>query len=220
MKQVLKYVVANTYKPWLSKYLSKTRIYRYEDIQLVIPPQVFHPGFFFSTRLLLDHIKKISLKKKKVLELGCGSGLIAIYAAKQKAEVTATDINKTAIEFLNKNKDYNNVELNIIESNLFEKIPSSLYDIVVINPPYYKKDPKAEIDYAWFCGENGEYFFNLFNGLNEYIHHDSKVVMILFDGCDMDMIKNFATANKFRLTCVETHKNILEKNFIYHIEKT
>ncbi|HKB43764.1 MAG TPA: hypothetical protein VKC90_05220, partial [Chitinophagaceae bacterium] len=83
MRNTIKHIVAHTYKPLLVKYLSKTRIYKYENIKLEIPPQVFHPGFFFSTRLLLNYIKQVPLKDKSFLEPGCGSGLISIYAAKK-----------------------------------------------------------------------------------------------------------------------------------------
>ena len=67
------------------------------------PPEVFHPGFFFSTRLLLKLYQTIAIAGKSFLEPGCGSGLISIYAAKKGAIVTATDINPVAIEFLKKN---------------------------------------------------------------------------------------------------------------------
>jgi hypothetical protein len=43
--------------------------------------------------------------------------------------------------------------------------------------------------------------------------------MVLFDGCDMEMINSFAAANNFILNCVQSKQNILEKNFIYKIEK-
>jgi release factor glutamine methyltransferase len=119
MKGVLKHIVARTYKPLLEKYLSKTRTYQYEDIRLEVAPEVFHPGFFFSTHVLLKYLKKLPLENKLFLELGCGSGLIAIYAAKKGAVVTATDINKIALQFLAKNCRFNNTALRIIESNLF-----------------------------------------------------------------------------------------------------
>jgi release factor glutamine methyltransferase len=220
MKAALKHIVARTYKPLLVKYLSKTRTYKHGDIKLEIPPQVFHPGFFFSTGLLLDYIKHLPLEGKSLLEPGCGSGLISIYAAKKKANVTATDINATAIEFLKKNAAQNNVELKIIQSDLFQNIPEQRFDIIAINPPFYKKQPQTEQDYAWFCGENGEYFTALFKGLNTYVHPGSEILMVLFDGCDIKMIENMAEQNGFNLKCVRTRKNLLEKNFIFKIEKT
>jgi release factor glutamine methyltransferase len=218
MNAALKHIVAHTYKPWLVRYLSKTRTYRYGDIKLEIPPQVFHPGFFFSTGLLLNYIKQFSLESKNFLEPGCGSGLISTYAAKKGANVTATDINPVAIEFIKKNAEQNKVELKIIQSDLFQKIPAQRFDIIAINPPYYKKQPETVQDYAWYCGENGEYFVALFKTLGNYIHDNSQVLMVLFDGCDLEMIENLAAQKGFNLKCVLTRKNILEKNFIFKIE--
>lgn len=219
MNSTLKHIVAHTYKPMLVKYLSKTRMYRYKDIQLAIAPEVFHPGFFFSTKLLLQYISKLSLHKKSFLELGCGSGLISIAVAKKGAKVTATDINEVALDFLKRNSCQNKVELQIIQSNLFQDIPKQQFDIIAINPPYYKKLPVTIKDHAWFCGENGEYFSTLFGSIGNYIHADTEILMVLFESCDMEMINGFAAKNGFVLNCVYSKKNILEKNFIFKIEK-
>ena len=81
----MKYVVGHTYKPLLEKYLSRKRTYRYNGFRLEIPPEVFHPGFFFSTRFLMRHLAQFRLQNKSFLELGAGSGLIAIHAAKEGA---------------------------------------------------------------------------------------------------------------------------------------
>ena len=219
MKSVLKHIVAVTYKPLLVKYLSKVRIYNYENIQLEISPDVFHPGFFFSTKLLLKYVKQLSLRGKRLLEPGCGSGLISIYAAREGANVTATDINPVAIEFLRKNSRVNAVDLTVLHSDLFKNIPKQQFDIVAINPPYYKKEPLTPRDYAWHCGENGEYFTKLFTGLTDYIHPGSEIYMVLFDGCDIEMIKTIAAQNNFILHCMLSTGNLLEKNFIFKIEK-
>lgn len=219
MNTVIRHIVANTYKPLLAKYLSKTRLYKYENLRLEIPSEVFHPGFFFSTQMLLQYIIKLPLHKKELLELGCGSGLIAMVAAQKGAAVTASDINPVAVEFLTKNCRENNLQLNIIQSDLFVDIPVKQFDIIAVNPPYYKKDPVTLRDHAWFCGEHGEYFNKLFTSLHGYMHTATETLMVLFDGCDMEMIHGFAAANNFSLICVHTKQNMLEKNFIYKIEK-
>ena len=219
MNTVLKHIVAHTYKPLLEKYLSKPRLYKYGAIKLIVPPQVFHPGFFFSTRILLNYIRQFELQDKTFFEPGCGSGLISIFAAKKGAIVSARDINPVAVEFLKENSLLNNVNIRTIHSDLFQQIPKQSFDFIAINPPYYKKQPVTELDYAWLCGENGEYFASLFRGLNDYMHTDSVVIMVLFDGCDMEMIKQFAAQNNFGLQCVQTQKNLLERNLIYRIEK-
>ena len=218
MRTVFKHIVANTYKPLLVKYLSKTRVHKWGGIKLEIPPQVFHPGFFSSTQLLLQHISGLSLKNKNFLELGAGSGLIAIQAAKKGALVTATDINPVAIDYLYSNSALNNVILEIIQSNLFAGIPGGIFDIIAINPPYYKKQPVTLQDYAWFCGEYGEYFSGLFSQLAGYIHDKTETIMVLCEGCDIAMIETAADRNGFELQLMLTKQNMLEKNFIYKIE--
>lgn len=219
MKPVLKHIVAHTYKPLLVKYLAKTRTYRHNGIHLIIPPEVFHPGFFFSTGFLLGAVKKIPLRDKKFLELGAGSGLISIYAAGKGAKVTATDINPVAIEYLHKNSEKNNANFEIILSDLFKSITVQKFDVIAVNPPYYKKQPKSWIDHAWLCGENGEFFTGFFARLGDYIHKNSDVLMVLCDDCDMKMIKTAAAGNGFQMKCIESKQNLLEKNFIFSIDK-
>ena len=218
MKTAIKNIVAFTYKPFLEKYLSKKRKFTLGNIKLEIPPEVFHPGFFTSTQFLLQSVKKLSVRGKTFLELGAGNGLISIYAAKQDAKVTATDINPVAVEYLRINSSQNKTLINVILSDLFENISPQAFDIIAINPPYYKKDPQTLIDHAWYCGENGEFFFDLFNQLPAYIHRKSEVIMVLCEGCDMKMIEGAARQNGFKLNCVETKQGLIEKNFIYKIE--
>lgn len=153
------------------------------------------------------------------MEPGCGSGLISMIAAKKGAYVTATDINPTAVEFLKKNCLRNNLQVKVLQSDLFADIPAKQYDVIAINPPYYKKNPVTAKDHAWFCGEYGEYFSGLFGSLSAYVHADTEVLMVLFEGCDMQMIHDFAAANNFSLDCVQSKQNMLEKNFIYKITK-
>jgi len=218
MRTAVKYIVGTTWQPLLKKYLSKTRAYTYKNIRLQIPSSVFHPGFFFSTHLLLDQVKKLPLQNKSLLEPGAGSGLISIYAARNGATVTATDVNPLAVEYLGENSRRNNVRINIIESDIFSRVPPESFDIIAINPPYYKKNPESLADYAWYCGENGEYFENLFSGLKKYMHSESVVLMVLCDGCDIGMIKKMTDQKGYEMNKIQTKKNVLEKNFIYRIE--
>jgi release factor glutamine methyltransferase len=219
MRQTIKHITTRLYKPLLAKYLSSTRTYTYKGIRLVIPPAVFHPGFFFSTRLLLRYIARLALKNRSFLELGAGSGLIALYAAREGAQVTASDINPVAIQSLELNSHSNRIPLTVITSDLFANIPKQPFDIIAINPPYYKKQPQTPAQYAWYCGEQGEYFQQLFSSLAPYMHSQSVVLMVLSDGCDLEMIFKMALSNGFKLNCVFEKGNWLEVNYIFRVEK-
>jgi len=192
-------------------------MYSYRNIRLEVPPQVFHPGFFFSTKLLLHYISALSLQGQRFLELGAGSGLISIHVAKKGATVTATDINPVAIEYLRRNCDHNNEKLEIILSDLFDSIPGQSFDIIAINPPYYKRQPLTMADHAWYCGENGEYFEQLFTKLGIYIHKNSIVLMVLSEQCDINMISEIASGHNFYMQRKITKKSIWEYIYIYQI---
>jgi release factor glutamine methyltransferase len=219
MKGLVKYIMGATYKPLLIKYLSKTRTYSYKGIALEVPPEVFHPGFFFSTKLLLRYIAKDHLNQKTFLELGAGSGLLSIYAARKGAFVVASDINPIAISCIKANAEENWVEIETIHSDLFDSIPKQSFDYILINPPYYKKKPSSISECAWYCGENGEYFKHLFQCLDNYIHESSNVLMVLCDGCDLQMIKNLARENSFSMQCVFTKETIIESNYLFKIQQ-
>jgi release factor glutamine methyltransferase len=219
MTSFVRYVVSTTYKPLLVKYLSRNRLYANNGISLEVPPQVFHPGFFFSTKLLMRCINKLELKGRALLELGAGSGFIAMNAERQGAIVTATDINPVAIEYLEKNRLRNGSSIRIVHSDLFDAIPLEAFDIIAINPPYYKKDPHTPAEHAWFCGSKGQYFERLFMGLGNYMHAGTEVLMVLCDGCDLAMINSMAAAKGFKLVCMQQSRNLIERNYVFKIEK-
>ena len=134
------------------------------------------------------------------------------------AVVTSSDISPEAIRYLHINAEANGAAINIIQSDLFENIPSQVFDIIAINPPYYKKDPLSWSDHAWYCGKNGEYFFKLFCTLHEYLHPKTQVFMVLCEGCDIAMIRRYSEKNGFHLQCVQKKRNWVEMNYIYKIE--
>lgn len=218
MGQLIKYITGRVYRPILAKYLSSTRTYRYQGLRLRIPPEVFHPGFFFSTKLLLQFVGRQRLKGLSFLELGAGSGLISLYAARKGAFVTASDINPVAVAYLKTNSTRNNLPVEVIHSNLFDDLPPRTFDLIAINPPYYSRHPQTDAEYAWYCGENGEYFTGLFSGLKRYTHDQTAVWMILSDACDLVLIRRLAEQYGLRLDCVWTKTNWLERNAIFKIQ--
>ena len=220
MRTVLKHIVARTYKPFLERYLSRTRTYKYDGIELEIPPEVFHPGFFSSTQLLLKYILELPLKQMRVLELGAGSGLISMAVSREEADVSASDINRIAIDYIGRNCKRNSLSIKTINSDLFDDIPPQVFDIIAINPPYYKKTPVKPIDHAWYCGEKGEYFFKLFSQLENFIHQKSEVIMVACDGCDIQMIQKAANDHGYDLQCVLIKPALLERNFIFKIQRS
>lgn len=199
------------------RFSSQPRPYSYKDITVTVMPEVFPPQYTLSTKMLLDYVDTLNLKHKTLLELGCGSGIISLFAASKGAVVTASDINTVAIDALKTNALDNNLELKIIQSDLFQNIDYKSFDYIIINPPYYPKTPKNIAEKAWFCGENFEYFQTLFEQLSN--RTDKTILMILSEDCDIDQIKYIAKQWHLQLHIEQERTRFSEQNFIFRICK-
>jgi len=217
MRKLIQRIVS----PFLQKasaiYLSKPRNYRYKNIRVRVEPGVFPPFITISTKLLLAFIEPLPLQNKTFLELGCGCGIISILAAQKGAIVTASDINKTALEALPKNAIANQVTVSVVYSDLFQEFSGRSFDYIMINPPYYPKTPKNTAESAWFCGENFDYFEKLFAQLPAYLTETNKTYMILSEDCDCDTIQSIAMRNALRMQLVHSAKVFREQNYIFEI---
>ncbi len=102
----------------------------------------------FETELLvdktIDYINKLFNKRVKVLDIGTGSGCIAISIKKKvDCDMVASDISSDALEVCKSNIKSNNVDIEVINSNIFENIEGK-FDVIVSNPPYIFSDEEIE----------------------------------------------------------------------------
>lgn len=206
-------------RPAFKWYFSKPRKWRYEGLDVIIHPGVFHPTGVISTKLLVQFLKQLSLENKTVLELGCGTGTVAVAAAKAGGIVTASDINPAAVVNARENAERNTVAVETVLSDLFEQLEGNTYDVIIINPPYYPRNPQNMTEKAWFCGEEFEYFHQLFNTLSSAMAPQGMVYMILSEDCDLEYIQKLGNQSGFRFEQAWARTVMREHNIIWSIEK-
>lgn len=196
--------------------MENDRSYRYKNLEIEMEPGVFHPKYFDSSKMLLDWIESNDIAEKSVIEVGCGSGIASIRAAEKGANVWAIDINPKAITLLKKNAQSNGVQLKALESDLFSQVDDITFDFVLINPPFYPKNPRSNAEKAWFCGAGFEYFHALFDQLKQR-KISSGIFMTLSDDCDLDRIQSIAKEHGYTFKLRRTKKSFFEKNFLFEI---
>lgn len=151
----------------------------HNDISLKIFEGVYCPAE--DSLLLAEYLENQDLQGKKVLEIGTGSGFIAILAAKKGAVVDACDVNPNVIECSKTNAENNNVKINIFLSDLFENV-KGLYDIIIFNPPYLPEDEDDDIagrDKRYSGGKEGKEIIEKFlESAHEYLKTGGCILLI------------------------------------------
>jgi release factor glutamine methyltransferase len=217
MKWFKKRIVSPILKRFVKVYFKKERKFRYKSIRAVVLPGVFFPHFTFSTRFLLSFVETKDLEGASFLELGCGTGVISVLAAQKGADVLASDLNPQAIKNAERNATDNQVLIKTQLSDLFQSIPAQQFDYIVINPPYYPKEPANDAERAWFCGDDFDYFKRLFSTMSAYLIESSQVFMVLSEDCDLTSVQRIARSNGFTFVKVLEKKIRGEWNYIFQI---
>ena len=118
---------------------------------------MFNPKDYFSSEIFAKFISGLDdLNGKYILDMGCGSGVVSVFAASKGARCIAVDVNPVSIKAAEENAKKNGFgdKIKALQSNLFENIPpEEKFDIIFFNPPYYEKEPKTDFEKAFFTGE-------------------------------------------------------------------
>ena len=140
----------------------------------------------FETEELVENIKNCLDKKKitnpKILDLGCGSGVIGLTLKHffKNAEVTLVDISEAALKVAEDNAKSLGLDVNFIKSDWFSNVPLDKYDVIVSNPPYIMTDEEIEEivknnepHLALYGGKDGlDCYRNILKDINNYIKDD------------------------------------------------
>ena len=137
-----------------------------------------------ETEELVELILAENLKENlKVLDIGTGSGAIALALAKSRPDwtITASDISQDALDLASKNAEIQNLNIFLKKSDCFSEI-SSKYDIIVSNPPYISRRDESEVGLNVLHSEPHLALFADEDGLAIYRRISEEVKNYLGDG--------------------------------------
>ncbi len=120
------------------------------SIDIAEDPEVYPPSD--DSILLIESLDVIP--REKVLEVGCGSGVVSIHCAKNGCYVTAVDVNPRAVELARRNSVANGTDIRVLESDVYGNV-DGVFDTIVFNLPYLPVDEEGLLAKAWSGGPDG-----------------------------------------------------------------
>ncbi|MCD6512631.1 MAG: methyltransferase [Thermoplasmata archaeon] len=181
-----------------------------ERIRIEVFDGVYEPAE--DSYMMVETLKNV---RGKALDMGTGTGIIAIHLALMGCDVTAVDINEMAIKNTIHNARINNVKLNAVKSDLFENVEGR-YDIITFNPPYL---PTQNEDIAWDGGKGGiEVIDRFLSQATDYMKDNAAVYMIMSSLGEVEYIlKKYG--NAYEIEKINEKSFFFERISVYRFKK-
>jgi HemK-related putative methylase len=155
------------------------RLERVLDMRIMVIPGVANPkllrtGEFFASRLD-DQVIRAGMS---VLDMGTGSGVCALFAARHARRVVAVDISAAAVRCARLNAVLNHLDdrIDIRHGDLFTPLADERFDLVLFNPPFLLGDPKDDRDAAWRSSDAARRFAA---GLGDHLEPGGTALLLL-----------------------------------------
>ena len=185
------------------------------DVPLIVLPEVFNPVLFRSGAFMAQALaEEFFSAGSRVLDMGTGSGVGAVFAARRGAQVTAVDINPDAVRCAQLNALLNELtdKIEVVEGDLFRPVTGQRFDMILFNPPFYRGLPANKLDYAW---RSQDVFERFTAGLASFLRPDGRAWITLSSDGDGDQLLNLLGQAGFAINLV-ARKNLINEILTIH----
>ncbi len=120
--------------------------------RVLVLPQVFNPKLLYSGAFFAEALgRRLIPPGSSVLDLGTGSGVCALFAARWAGRVTAVDVNPAAVRCARINARWHKLRdrIEVLSGDLFSGLGRRRFDVVCFNPPFFSGPPRSWLDHAW-----------------------------------------------------------------------
>jgi release factor glutamine methyltransferase len=201
---------------------SRATVTQAAGFRLLVRPTVFHPRLFVTSEFFAGFIGEFDLRGKRVLDIGTGSGILALAAARAGADsVVAVDINPNAALTASDNARANGLDgrVRAVCSNLLSALsPDLKFDVIVTNPPYFAGEPRDLADRAWHAGPGCRDIALLFEQARERLAPGGCLYLLISSDCDLDLFAAMIERAGFRGRLATRRSILVESLLVYALE--
>jgi release factor glutamine methyltransferase len=198
-----------------------TRVTRAAGFRLTVRPTVFHPRYFLSSECFAEFITRLDLSGKRVVDVGTGSGILALAAARAGAEnVIAADINPNAALTAAENAHANGVgdRVSALCCNLLSAVaPRPVFDVILSSPPKHAGEPRNLADRGWHAGPNYRDVAALFDQSRDRLKPGGRLYIMVSSDSDLDLFGTLIERAGFRARLAYERSILIESLIIYEL---
>jgi HemK-related putative methylase len=194
------------------------RMERVQGVPIVVTPSVLNPkltrtGAFFASKLDAATVTRGA----EVLDMGTGSGVCAVFAARYAGRVVAVDINAAAVRCAGINARLNHVDhtIDVRHGDLFGPVATERFDLVLFNPPFLRGVPRDDRDRAWRSSDVAERFAA---GLADHLKPGGAALLLLSSFGDGRFFLDELGRQGFAITVFAERHFVNERLVIFRLE--
>lgn len=192
-------------------------------LDLTVPPGVFHPKWFLSSEMLARYVSGLDLSGKRVVDIGTGSGILAISAARAGAKfVAAVDVNPDAVGATRANArqaGYGGCVSPFCGDLLGAVSSDAMFDVALSNPPFFPGEPVDIADRAWHAGPAYRDITALFDQILERLAPDGRAYVVLSTDADLPTLTAMMERAGFEHRVVRKRRLVFESLIIYELSR-
>lgn len=201
-------------KYWLNDRLKNSLTARAEGFELSVFPTVFHPRYFGSSGILAHFVSSLNLAETSFLEVGCGSGIVALCAARAGARVTAVDINPEAVRCTLANAERHALRIDARTGDLFSSLGDERFDTIAWNPPFLPGTPANLAEAAFYGGPRLAVIRCFIDRVGEHMNLGASVYTILSADIDIASIEEIFRNRGFVVSRVLSKRWLLGETMV------
>jgi len=196
-----------------------TRATRVAGMHLTVAPTVFHPRYFISSERFAEFIATLPLNGKRVIDVGTGTGILAIAAARAGAEtVIATDVNPYAALSTSENASRNGVgdRVTAVCMNLLSGfLATPLFDVIVANLPKHAQEPRDLADRGWHGGPSHRDITPVFNQAYERLRPNGQLYVMFSSHSDLELLERLIKRAGFEFRVTKRYSIFIDTFVLY-----
>lgn len=199
----------------------RTRSTRAAGLRLTVGPTVFHPRWFLTSEYFAGYIDGLDLEGQQVADVGTGSGILALAAARSGASrVVAIDVNPNAARSASDNAQLNGFQdrVSAVCSDLLAALaPRPTFDLILSSPPSFPGEPLDLADRAWHAGPRYSGITKLFDQARERLLPNGRLLLLLSSDSDIGLLRGLAERAGFGFELVGTRSMVLEQFLLFEL---